>query len=156
MSSKYNFYDSENGVRVQEHDHTVKLEAAGHTHLTPAEASKVASALILAATAIEDRKIASRGPALDEGTTLATYLALDVILLGIVVVLFFSTTSVHAQGACGAIRDYEDRQACIAVQDGNSAECASLKNSDARTLCRIKSENRRSLRDSRTLPSRSQ
>jgi hypothetical protein len=65
------------------------------------------------------------------------------IALGLALAL---TQPARAQGACGAIRDFERRQACIAVQDGNPAECASLRDADAKTLCRIRAEAARAQR----------
>ena len=48
-----------------------------------------------------------------------------------------------APSDCYSIRDQSERQACIAYQSGEPAMCVGVQGSDARTLCRIRAEERR-------------
>src|SRR4051794_38915193 len=55
------------------------------------------------------------------------------------------TQMARAQGTgeCSSVRDFEKRQACIAIRDGNAAECNGLRNADARALCRMRAQSSR-------------
>jgi|1185.fasta_scaffold42362_1 hypothetical protein len=142
MSEKYSFVDKANGVRVEEHDHTIKLSVKEAAHLTPIEADEIARALSTAAgrvRVVRSNRIIERG-----ADTLGVFGA--VIGAG-AVFLALLVQPANAQGACGAIREFDRRQACIAIQDGNSAECASLRDPSDRAVCRMRADNRRGLRD---------
>src|SRR5881398_2834440 len=141
MTDKYRYVDQTNGIRVEEHDHTVRLSIKEPIHLTPEEADQVAGALTTAAS-----RVRAESPKKEAGGGRGGGFSLGSALIIAGYALATLVTPAVAQGACGAIRDFEQRQACIAVQDGNSAECASLRDSDTRVWCRIKADNRRSLR----------
>lgn len=149
MTYRHRFSDKPNGIKVEEHDHTVRISVQEPVHLTPAEASSIAAALIVAAGNIEERKIPKHMSSQEEKSIFTLGGAL---IAAACVSLVALSSPVRAQGACGAIQDFERRQICIAIQDANPAECASIKDMTDRALCRIKAQNRQDLRDAQAFP----